>query len=160
LLPERFSVRAQVRTSDKNTIDILEPCARIKPVHRNAKSSRHRRAALSFVVSVALAIFFLWPDDVMLGIVDQSRASGAEKIRTRTEESFTGNHNDVCDAALDQTAAALSSGILLSRLRFDFKQNLRAWPVLAAGIERSPPPALLSGSLLSITPRALANLRV
>jgi hypothetical protein len=110
-------------------------------VHRNAKKSRHRRAALSFVLSVAFAIFVLCPDYVMVGIVDQSRTVAAEKIRTRTDDTFSGKHNDLCDAALDQTAAALSSGIVLWRLRFDFKQNLRTWPVLAAGIERSPPSA-------------------
>jgi hypothetical protein len=110
-------------------------------VHRNAKKSRHRRVALSFVLSVAFAIFFLCPYYVMIGIVDQSRTVAVEKIKTRTDDTFSGKHNPPRDAALNQTAAGLSSGIALSRVRFDFKQNLRTWPVLAAGIERSPPSA-------------------
>jgi hypothetical protein len=110
-------------------------------VHRNAKKSRQRRAALSFVLSVAFAIFFLCPDYVMVGIVDQSRTVAVEKIKTRSDDTFSGKHNAASDAALNQAAAGLSSGIALSRLRFELNQNPRTWPVLAAGIVRSPPSA-------------------
>jgi hypothetical protein len=128
-------------------------------VQREAQKSRHRRAALSLVLFVALAIFLLRPDYVVLGIVDQSRTTVSEKIRTRIDEAFSCRHNDDCAGVFDQTAAALSSGIVPSRFRPDVKQKLRLWPVLIAGIERSPPSPLLSGSPISFTPRVFTNPR-
>jgi hypothetical protein len=50
-------------------------------------------------------------------------------------------HKARVQLALHTSAGDLSFGFSLSFLRFDFKQNLRTWPVLATGIERSPPSA-------------------
>ena len=41
--------------------------------------------------------------------------------------------------ALNKAATNLSFVFSLSLLRFDFKQNLRTWPILANNIARSPP---------------------
>src|SRR5262245_18057953 len=41
--------------------------------------------------------------------------------------------------ALNKTATNLSFVLSLSLLRFDFKHNLRTWPILANNIARSPP---------------------
>ena len=74
----------------------------------------------------------------MDGIVDQSRAVAPERIKARSDDLFRSKHNAPEDLAL-RSAAGLSFVRSLSQLRFDFKQNLRTWPVLATGIERSPP---------------------
>ena len=46
--------------------------------------------------------------------------------------------------ALNKTATNLSFVFSLSLLRFDFKQNLRTWPILANNIARSPPSSELN----------------
>jgi hypothetical protein len=75
----------------------------------------------------------------MDGIVEQGRIVAPEKTKTRIDDPFRGKHNGPADLAINKSASGLSFGSSLSLLRFDFKQNLRTWPVLSNGIERSPP---------------------
>ena len=103
------------------------------------KKTRHRRLALTYVLLVTFAIFFLSPDYSMDGIVDPARIVAPEKTKTRIDDPFRDKHNGPADLAINRSASGLSFGSSLSLLKFDFKQNLRTWPVLSNGIERSPP---------------------
>jgi hypothetical protein len=95
--------------------------------------------ALTYLLLVGFGLFFLHPKFLMVGIVDQSRIVAPERIKTRTDETLSDKHMTAADLALNRSAAGLSFGFSSSFLRFDFKQNLHTWPVVATGIERSPP---------------------
>ena len=104
-----------------------------------SKNSRLSRVALSWLLSVSFAIYFLYPEFAMVGVVDQSRIVALDRLKARANENFDRKYSTSGDLALHRGAGVLSFGLSLSALRFDFKQNLRTWPVLGTGIERSPP---------------------
>jgi hypothetical protein len=108
-------------------------------VRRKAEIYRRCRIVLAGLLAAGFAIFFFCPDYSMDGIVDQSRAVASERIKVRHDDTLRGKHSASADLALLQSAAGMNIGFSLSLLRFDLKQNLRTWPVLATGIERSPP---------------------
>jgi hypothetical protein len=108
-------------------------------VHCKSKKTHHRRLAWTYILLVTFTIFFFSPDYSMDGIVDEPRIVAPEKTKTRINDPLRGKHNGPADLALNRSASGLSFGSSLSLLRFDFKQNLRTWPVLSNGIERSPP---------------------
>jgi hypothetical protein len=63
--------------------------------------------------------------------VERASAKGIEGIRQKTIDRPV--------LVLHSTVVKLTSSSSLSLLRFDFKQNLRIWPVLSNDLERSPP---------------------
>lgn len=100
---------------------------------------RCHRVVLACLLLAGFALLFLYPERSPVGIVDQSRVVAPERIKTRTDGPLGEKHKGPAQLALHTSAGDLSFGFSLSFLRFDFKQNLRTWPVLATGIERSPP---------------------
>jgi hypothetical protein len=113
-------------------------CAKIRFVHVHPKMPRHQLFC-TYLLLFGFTIFFVSPDYSMDGIVDQARITVTEKNKLRAVDLFRERHNRPVDLAFIISASGLSFIASLSLLRFDFKQNLRTWPVLATGIQRSPP---------------------
>jgi hypothetical protein len=113
----------------------------IQSVRLISKHARHGRVAWPYLLLVSCAVFFLHPEFSIVGIVDQGRIVAPDRVMTRGDDSLGGKRTGLGNLSLNRGAAGLSFGLSQSLLRFDFKQNLRIWPVLATGIERSPPAA-------------------
>ena len=73
------------------------------------------------------------------GILGQSRFEAVEKAPIKGPEGIRQKVANKPGLALNKTTVNLSFVSSFSLLRFDFKQNLRTWPVLSNGLERSPP---------------------
>jgi hypothetical protein len=108
-------------------------------VHPQFKRSSGQLATWVYILLVGYAISFVSPHYSMDGIVDQNRISVLEKINPRIPDQCHEKQKRSTDLPLIISASGLSFCSSPSLLRFDFKQNLRTWPVLATGIQRSPP---------------------
>jgi hypothetical protein len=108
-------------------------------VRLKSKSHSGHRLAWTYLLLLGFTIFLLSADYSINGIVDHSRFPVTEKSKPRVTDSFRGKHNQSGDLPFIISASSLSFGFSLSLLKFDFKQNLRTWPVLGTGIQRSPP---------------------
>jgi hypothetical protein len=91
--------------------------------------------AITCLLLIAIASLFLhYSVDGTLG------ASKFEAIEKASAKGFNG----IRQKSADRPALVVNKGDLpfvpsFSLFRFDFKQNLRTWPVLSNGLERSPP---------------------
>src|SRR5919106_4094567 len=103
-------------------------------VYCKFKTTRHLQMPLTYLLLVSFLIFFLSPDYSMDGIVEGSPTIAPEKFRTRLDDPFRGKPGGPADLGLSRGTSGLCCGFSLSILRFDFKQNLRTWPVLSNGI--------------------------
>ena len=94
-------------------------------------------AAISWLFLITLGIFLL--NYSVDGIRSLSRQAAVEKVSIKGAEGLRHKPLYTPALALPKALVKLSFVFSLSLLRFDFKQNLHTWPVLANGRERSPP---------------------
>lgn len=93
---------------------------------------------ISYLLLVTTTFLFL--HDSRDGLLVPSRAGAIEKASIKGGDGTRQKASDCVAPAADKSAARFVS--FSSPLRLDLKQNLRAWPVVASGIERSPPSPL------------------
>ncbi|MBI4524108.1 MAG: hypothetical protein HY695_09890 [Deltaproteobacteria bacterium] len=104
----------------------------------NGRKSRCK-GVLLHVLLVSFTLLVLAPDYSVDGIVRQPRIHVAEENAKKYAPAFSHGSKDA-DLALNKIARNFTF-VVFSLLKFDLKQNLHTWPVLATGIERSPPSA-------------------
>jgi len=101
-----------------------------------ARESKFVVAVSCLVLIMTASLFLHYSLD---GILGPSRFEAIEKAPAKGFEGVRQKVTDRPALALYKTAVHLSFLSSFSLLRFDFKQNLRTWPVLSNGLERSPP---------------------
>lgn len=95
--------------------------------------------ALTFFLLLGFTKVFVSPEFSLVGIVDRARAPISDHLGTSPFEKHRTDQHRSGEIPYHRAAPGVSFGSYQSLFRFDFKQNLRLWPVLAAGVERSPP---------------------
>ncbi len=104
-----------------------------------AKSRATRVVCYLALMAIAVRTFDLGAETISshfrFHVIQNGAAKGQDAVQQKTANRPA--------LALNKVATDLSFVLSLSLLRFDFKQNLRTWPVLANDIARSPPPASL-----------------
>lgn len=106
------------------------------------KAARESKFVLAVPYLLLITVTSLFLHYSLDGIPGQSRVEAIEKAPIKALEAarpkaYKGANKP--GLALNKTAVHLSFISSFSLLRFDFKQNLRTWPVLSNGLERSPP---------------------
>jgi len=100
-----------------------------------AKESKFVLAVPYLLLVTVTSLFLHYSGD---GILGHSRFVAVEKAPMKTPEGASQKAASKPGLALNKITG-LSFLYSFSLLRFDFKQNLRTWPVLSNGRERSPP---------------------
>jgi hypothetical protein len=93
--------------------------------------------AVSYLLVITVTSLFLHYS--LDGMPGQSRIEAIEKAPIKGLEGPRQKAANKSGLAINKSTANLSLVSSFSLLRFDFKQNLRTWPVLSNDLERSPP---------------------
>ena len=93
--------------------------------------------AVPYLLLITVTLLFLHYS--LDGVLGQSRFEAVEKAPTKGPEGARQKALNRQGLALNKITVNLGFLSAFSLLGFDFKQNLRTWPVLSNGLERSPP---------------------
>jgi hypothetical protein len=95
---------------------------------------------ISIVTSCLLLITFTsWLVSSLDGAFGLARLEAAKRGLAQSHEIIRHKAKNIPGLSLAKTLISLSFLYSFSLLRFDFKQNLRTWPVISNGTTRSPP---------------------
>ncbi len=100
--------------------------------------ARARKPLRCFLCGLFLALFQLSFHHSVSDLSGKPGLAPPAKVKGKTGKSL-GCEDEVLDLSLARMSGDLIPSPHFSFFIFDFKQNLRVWPVVASGIVRSPP---------------------
>jgi hypothetical protein len=103
---------------------------------KQLRASRVSRAVCYLLLISLTSLFLHYSID---GILGQSRSGALQNAPIKGPDGARLKIANKPGLALNKITINLSFLSAFSLIRFDLKQNLRLWPVLSDGLQRSPP---------------------